>query len=362
MTPKEIEIAIGDLEKSLDRLHALYNQYFMGIEKMVPSIPRKAVDRKIYALRREKIRNTAQRFRFQSQVQKYNTQTTYWRRICRQIEEGTYKRHVMLAKRRQEARAQPEEEKPQDEISDIIDLQEQAVKERPKAYEINLDESDSFGLDDPFGSISNLPATPVNMMDSLDDPFSGSPEKKPTEKQEAPTPKKAESTVKKSASPPRRMTTPPRRMTTPPKRMTMPPKRATKRKNDGNSLPRPEIKPVEGIKDFFSNSTPPPPPSSRSSRSKRQQIKASSESAKSPPTKKAIAAKSAGTGDFDLKRAKKIYRTYVAARKKCNESTDKLTLEKVTKSLKKQHKAKDGNVDFKVVIRGGKAAIKAVKK
>jgi hypothetical protein len=74
MTPEEIDIALNDLESSLDRLHALYNQYFMGIEKLEPTVPRKAVDRKIYALRREKIRSTAQRFRFQTQVQKYSTQ------------------------------------------------------------------------------------------------------------------------------------------------------------------------------------------------------------------------------------------------------------------------------------------------
>jgi hypothetical protein len=66
--------------------------------------------------------------------------------------------------------------------------------------------------------------------------------------------------------------------------------------------------------------------------------------------------------EFDDERAKKIFRTYVAARQRCNEPTGNVTLEKVVKSLNKQFDEKGGGVDFKVVIRNGKAAIKTVKK
>jgi hypothetical protein len=70
----------------------------MGIEKTVPSVPHKDVDRRIQALRREQVRNTGLRFRFQMILQRYGTYQTYWQRICRQIEEGTYKRHVQKAR------------------------------------------------------------------------------------------------------------------------------------------------------------------------------------------------------------------------------------------------------------------------
>src|SRR5688572_26499573 len=70
----------------------------MGIEKMEPHVPRKDVDRRIQQIRREQIRTTALRFRFHMTLQRYNTYQTYWIRICRQIEEGTYKRHVLQAK------------------------------------------------------------------------------------------------------------------------------------------------------------------------------------------------------------------------------------------------------------------------
>jgi hypothetical protein len=96
----ETEKYVGDLEIAVDRLRSLYEQYFMGIEKIEPTVPRKDVDRRIYVLRKEQIRNTAQRFRFQMILQKYNTYQTHWMRICREIENGTYKRHLLKARQR----------------------------------------------------------------------------------------------------------------------------------------------------------------------------------------------------------------------------------------------------------------------
>src|SRR3954471_18485889 len=71
----------------------------MGIERIEPAIPRKDIDRRIYVLRREKIRNTAKRFKLQTIISRYNTFQQYWQRICREIEQGTYKRHVIRAER-----------------------------------------------------------------------------------------------------------------------------------------------------------------------------------------------------------------------------------------------------------------------
>ena len=65
---------------ALDRLRSLYEQYFMGIEKIEPAVPRKDVERSIHVLRKEQIRNTALRFRFQMVLQRYNTYQTHWQR------------------------------------------------------------------------------------------------------------------------------------------------------------------------------------------------------------------------------------------------------------------------------------------
>ncbi len=100
MDQKEVEVVLKELEERLDRLRASYDQYFMGFEKLEPTIPRKEVDRRFALLRKENIRNTALRYRFNVATQKYSTYAMYWNRICRQIEEGTFKRHVQRAERR----------------------------------------------------------------------------------------------------------------------------------------------------------------------------------------------------------------------------------------------------------------------
>jgi hypothetical protein len=96
----ELETLVGELETRVERLRSLYEQYFMGIERLEPSVPKKDVERRLYVLRRTQIRNTGLRFRFQNALLRYNTYLTYWIRICRQIEEGTYKRDLQRANAR----------------------------------------------------------------------------------------------------------------------------------------------------------------------------------------------------------------------------------------------------------------------
>ncbi len=100
MDSTEVDRLIGELEIALDRLRSLYEQYFMGIERIEPAVARKDVERRFQVLRKEQIRNTALRFRFQMVLQRYNTYQPHWQRICREIENGTYKRLISRARRR----------------------------------------------------------------------------------------------------------------------------------------------------------------------------------------------------------------------------------------------------------------------
>jgi len=66
-------------------------------------------------------------------------------------------------------------------------------------------------------------------------------------------------------------------------------------------------------------------------------------------------------------RMRALYDSYIAAKKSCNEDVSRLTYEAVAKSVQKQvpellqrYKAK--SVEFRVVIQGGKAVLKAVPK
>src|SRR5262249_17871926 len=48
----------------------------------------------------EQIRNTAMRFKLNTTVQRYNTYQQYWQRVCREIENGTYRRDLARAAER----------------------------------------------------------------------------------------------------------------------------------------------------------------------------------------------------------------------------------------------------------------------
>lgn len=99
MDKDEFDLQLKELDIRLERVRSLYEQYFIGIEKIEPAVARKDLDRRFWALRKVRTRNTALRFRFQTLLQRYNTLQQYWVRICRRIENGTYARHVRRAER-----------------------------------------------------------------------------------------------------------------------------------------------------------------------------------------------------------------------------------------------------------------------
>lgn len=297
MKPDNIDRAISELEGNIDRLQALYNQYFMGMEKLQPMVVHKTVERNIQLLRKERIKNTAQRFRLQTQFQRFNTLNNHWRRICREIEEGTYKRHIVRARRKQEIKKRSEIP------ADPLELSELNANEEPPAYDLSDDLDDlmndtrkasfdvptldGLDLDDPFNHISANIDKHQETMGTLDSPFD-----------DAVWPK-----TPKTKSP-----------------QTADSRPVTKQKG--------------------------PPPKNIPPKSHRPKPKSDD-----PESKSKV---------FDARRAQAIFRRYLAARSKCNEPTENLTLDKVSKSLKKHFEAKGGDVDFKVVIRNGKAAIKTV--
>lgn len=98
--PLDLEALIADLEIKLERLKALYEQYFLGFERAEPLVPRKQVMRGFATLQREPIRNTALRFRYQTLLQRWNLLQARWSKTLREIEQGTYAREIARAERR----------------------------------------------------------------------------------------------------------------------------------------------------------------------------------------------------------------------------------------------------------------------
>jgi hypothetical protein len=141
MDQKQFDAGLSDAEMRLRRLKMLYDQWFMGFERSEPATLRKELEDLLARLRREQVTNTAQRFRLQQLVQRHTAFATYWRRIGRQIEEGTYQRDLLRAKRRGKA-AQRENNDPELELSYDVDVDlelESVMEEANRVVEAALD-------------------------------------------------------------------------------------------------------------------------------------------------------------------------------------------------------------------------------
>lgn len=101
-TSEDLAIVLNELGHRMERLKQLYEQYFMGIERLEPMVARKEVTRTMMAMQQQYIRNTGLRFKFNTMLQRWNIYLTYWNRTLREIESGTYVRHIQKAQRKAE--------------------------------------------------------------------------------------------------------------------------------------------------------------------------------------------------------------------------------------------------------------------
>lgn len=104
----DVNDEVGQLNAGIRRLKTAYDQYFAGIERIEPLKEREALKKDLRRLLSVRNNNTAFKFRLQSAQQTLLTYETYWDRIARQIEEGTFKRDKVRAQKL--ASAAPEQE------------------------------------------------------------------------------------------------------------------------------------------------------------------------------------------------------------------------------------------------------------
>lgn len=89
-----VEEALDVIDKTMERVKSLYEQYFLGIQKQPPTFIHNDLERKLRDLAQVQIRNTALRYRYATLQQKFGSYNSYWRRTLRQIENGTYTRSL----------------------------------------------------------------------------------------------------------------------------------------------------------------------------------------------------------------------------------------------------------------------------
>jgi hypothetical protein len=333
---EELDLALEELENRLERLRALYEQYFLGFEKIEPAVARKDVDRRIYLLRREKIRNTGKRFKLQTLIQRYNTFQQYWQRICREIENGTYKRHVLRAERQLS----------KDQQLTIAARRRFGKSLPPPALEAAAaaDAASSLpptGEEPPTNIIPRAPGTPTPTF--TDEPATAAFRKPapitatPPEVKPSPRPSKYESLdldmgfLGSWAPPPKPVPIPDRAKMEPepvaPRRLTPPPK--------PKSAPRPA----------------PAPDESRATRPEPQ----------ARPARPAAPAAPANSGLSD-DRVKELHARFLQAKRE-NKEGGQVSFENLAKTLrdtesKLRSQYKNRKIDFEIVVKDGKTIVK----
>jgi len=336
----ETQKQVDGFDSELAELKARYDQYFLGLERTEPLKDRESFKKRLNALRTSHIRNTGLKFRVQALWQKYMSYERMWQRIAREIEEGTYSRDLFKArmrnrKREKRADGKPNEAGEADEADDSL----------------RIDEAEMAELGS--GDLQAALAAATQAVEARKAP---------------PPPPKSEP----KAPPPEPVLVRPASAPAVPKPPPPPPGAAAANRPVSNpAAARPPPPPPGAAAANRPVSTPgavrPPPPPPPGAAAGNRPVSAPGAVRPPPPpgAPRAPAPAAGGRGGVPDEKMRAIYNAYVAAKRQCRESTDGLTYESVSKTinqqmpeLMKQHQAKA--VDFKVVIKNGKATLKAV--
>ncbi|MFO0695784.1 MAG: MXAN_5187 C-terminal domain-containing protein [Polyangiales bacterium] len=354
MKNDEYEQLLKDTETMTSRLHAVYEQWFQGIERHEPQNMRKEVERRLGILRREMPRNnTMLRFRAQQLFQRYVSLSHYWGKVARQIEEGTYKRHVLRAKK-------------------MLEKSRGATKpkEKPDAWEIDVDVD--LDADDMFGDadVDQLLAGFEKVSERLAPPsLAGrSTASDPTDASRAAgvfsKPKEAGGVFSKPKEAPDKVVP----VSNPFADAVTVPQKAPPPPPPPSGLFRPDLPPAppSGLIRPDATMEPPKPPTGMPRAPLPPRPLAGAPAA--PPSRSASAqAAQAAQAALDERRMRAIYESYVDARRANNERTDNVKFETVAASLQKmlpelEQKHKGKKIDFEVVVKDGRVGLKPVAK
>lgn len=326
--------ACTELEAEIAELQAAYEQYFLGMERRPPTQKHTSVKKLMNELRSTFVNSTPVKFRIGNLQQRLNTFERLWERTLLEIENGTYKRDVFKARRHADQRKK--QKSASGAASDGLD--DLHIDE-----DLDLSDLDSGG--DDLESAMTAAAAAVEKPK----PAPAIPAVAPLVPSVAPAVPGIPSVAPAVPGVPSvRPLVPGVNPKTGP--LSIPPVAAAQaRPVTTGSVPA--LKPAgapatNAVSRPPSGSLPPAKPAGTPSR---------------PP------APVASDGGLNDGKIKAIYDAYVMAKKRCGEDTSKLSLDSVASTLRsqvptlmKQHNAK--SVEFKVVIKDGKAVLRALPK
>jgi hypothetical protein len=98
---RDFDLELDRLEGAIEQLRIQYEQYFCDVFPQPPEKLRSEVLFMIRQLLKAPFKNSADRFRLRSITQRFQTYSTYWERVIKQREDGTYMKDVFKVELRE---------------------------------------------------------------------------------------------------------------------------------------------------------------------------------------------------------------------------------------------------------------------
>jgi len=139
----DVRVELMELEKKIDLLKVDYEQYFLGMVPFAPDKLHLEVKNLIRRLKKAPFKNAQMNFALRTLENRYQTYNTYWNRVNRQREDGTYCKDVFKANIRErrlaeEAESQTERGKARGNVKSLFTAYKNALeKQTGKKYNID---------------------------------------------------------------------------------------------------------------------------------------------------------------------------------------------------------------------------------
>lgn len=110
-TKRQLSVELDRLEARIEELRILYEQFFVGLQPLPPDKQHRDVKLLIRQLLKAPFKNSENKFRLRALITRFQTYATYWERVNKQREEGTYVKDIFKADMRQKMLEDAKQEK-----------------------------------------------------------------------------------------------------------------------------------------------------------------------------------------------------------------------------------------------------------
>lgn len=135
---RQLDQELDRLEARMEELRVQFEQFFVDVLPHPPEKLQREVETLIKTLLKAPFRNSAVRFRLRTLVYRYQTYGTYWERVLKQREEGTYSKDLFKVELREKLNEDLEK------ANSRVALAERGIKQLYDTYESALKKAGSM--------------------------------------------------------------------------------------------------------------------------------------------------------------------------------------------------------------------------